>query len=40
MIDGKFHFSLTFTTNLFLLNQKQKWYVSETHDIMHTSQMK
>ena len=27
MIDSKFHFS----TNLFLLNQRQKWYMFKTH---------
>ena len=27
MIDCKFHFSPTFTSNLFFLNQKHKWYI-------------
>ena len=38
MIDSKFHFSPTFTSNLFFWTRK-KWYMFKTHDIIHPCQM-
>ena len=41
MIDSKFHFYLISHIYFqpFLLNQKQKWYMFKTHDIIHPCQM-